>query len=166
MAIPYRGKTQAGETYFVTCNCFQRKRVLQSTRMAMLTVEVLLRFRLDGKYLLHEFVVMPDHFHALLTTVAGTSLEAAVSIIKGGISYRANREFGLRPPLWQSSFVDRRVRDAGEYQRIARYIADNPVKARLCETSQEWPYGSSAMKLDEPPQGLKPIYKQASSSQA
>lgn len=166
MAIPYRGTTRTGETYFVTFNCFQRKRLLQSARMAQLTIELLLHYRSEGKYLLHEFVVMPNHFHALLTSLLSTSLESAVSIVKGSISYRARRDFGLKWELWQTSFVDRRVRDSFEYQRIRKYILENPVKAGLCETAEQWPYSSIGMILDEIPRGLKPVVKRASGSQA
>jgi putative transposase len=163
MAIPYRGATRADETYFITFNCEGRKRLLQSQRMAMLLIDVLLHHRQEQKYLLHEFVVMPDHFHALLTTLDEISLEQAVSIIKGALSYRAKRAFNLRGPIWQTSFVDRRVRNSAEYANIRNYILDNPVKAFLCASRQEWPYSSIAMQLDEVPQRLKPPSKKRES---
>ncbi len=68
MAAPYRGNTGHG-VYFITACTFQKKNLLQSDRMAGLLVEVLLHYRAERKYLLHEFVVMPDHFHLLLTPV-------------------------------------------------------------------------------------------------
>ena len=36
-------------------------------RAARLLVDVLFHYRRQGKFLLHEFVLMPDHFHVLLT---------------------------------------------------------------------------------------------------
>lgn len=161
MTIPYRGSTQSDETYFITFNCDGRKRLLQSQRMATLLVDVLLHHRSERKYRLHEFVVMPNHFHGLVTTIPGTTLEAAVSIIKGAMSFRAKREFSMRSTIWQSSFVDRRVRDALEYRKIRDYILDNPVKAGLCMHREDWPYSSAAMQLDEVPQRLKPSRKGA-----
>jgi putative transposase len=128
MAIPYRGDTQPDETYFITFNCDGRKRLLQSQRMASLLIDVLLHHRSEAKYRLHEFVVMPNHFHGLVTTISGTTLKAAVSIIKGAVSFRAKREFDIGPQIWQTSFVDRRVRDFFEYGKIRDYILDNPVK--------------------------------------
>ena len=35
--------------------------------MADLLLEVIFHYRDQNKYLLHEFVIMPDHFHLLLT---------------------------------------------------------------------------------------------------
>ncbi len=62
------------------------------------------------KYLLHEFVVMPDHFHVLLTPQK--TLERAMQLIKGGFSFRAKKEMGFSGEIWETSFYDHRVRDA------------------------------------------------------
>lgn len=42
------------------------------------------------RYLLHEFVVMPDHFHLILTPT-GITLERAMQCIKGGFSFQLNK---------------------------------------------------------------------------
>jgi hypothetical protein len=55
-----RGNTGYG-CYFITASTFQKRNILQSDRMAGLFLDVLLHYRGQGKYLLHEFVVMPDH---------------------------------------------------------------------------------------------------------
>jgi putative transposase len=159
MAIPYRGTTRAEETYFVTFNCDGKRRLLQSRRMASLVIEVLLHHRSEGKYLLHEFVVMPNHFHGLFTTTKDTSLESAVGIIKGAVAFRAKRDFGLLVPIWQSSFVDTRMRDSSHYQNVRKYIFNNPIKAGFCQRPEEWPYSSIGVTLDEVPQRLKPLAK-------
>lgn len=61
MAAPFRGTTGHG-CYFITASTFQKRNILQSDRMAQFFVDVLLHHRQQGKYLLHEFAVMPDHF--------------------------------------------------------------------------------------------------------
>jgi putative transposase len=50
--------------------------------MANLFVDTLQRYRAQRKYQLHEFVVMPDHFHALLTPAPEILLERAVQLIR------------------------------------------------------------------------------------
>jgi putative transposase len=112
MAAPLRGNTGYG-CYFITAAAFQKRSILQSDKMAGLLVDVLLDYRSQGKYLLHEFVVMPDHFHLLITP--RESLERAMQLIKGGFSFRAKRELGFVHEIWQPSFYDRRVRGAEEY---------------------------------------------------
>jgi REP element-mobilizing transposase RayT len=67
MAAPHRGNT-GFSTYFITAATFQKQSLFQTDRMADLFVQVLLIYRSQHKYLLHEFVLlMPDHFHLLIT---------------------------------------------------------------------------------------------------
>jgi len=107
MAAPHRGNT-GHSAYFITASTFQKRSLFQSERMAQLFIEVLLHYRRQGKYLLHEFVLMPDHFHVLITPAI--TLERALQLIKGGFSFRARKELGFGGEIWQTSFYDRRVR--------------------------------------------------------
>ena len=86
MAAPPRGHT-GHSAYFITASSFQGQSLFQSQRMADLFVRVPFDYRDQNKYLLHEFVLMPNHFHLLITPVL--SLERALQLIKGGFSFRA-----------------------------------------------------------------------------
>jgi hypothetical protein len=55
--------------------------------MAQLLLDVLAENR-KKRFLLHEFVIMPNHFQLLLTPAAGVPLEKALQLIKGGFSFR------------------------------------------------------------------------------
>src|SRR6266702_3985947 len=88
-AAPPRGNT-GHSVYFITASTFQKRRLFQSERMAQLFIEVLLHYRRQGKYLLHEFVLMPDHFHVPITPAI--TLERALQLIKGSFSFRARKE--------------------------------------------------------------------------
>lgn len=155
MAIPYRGRTGQG-TYFITASTFLKQNVLQTGRMANLFIDVLEHYRDQGAYLLHEFVVMPNHFHLLITP--NTSLERSMQLIKGGFSFRAKRELEFCGGIWQTSFYDRRVRDAREFDAFRFYIHTNPVRRGLVQHGEEYPYSSATGEflLDEVPQRLKP----------
>jgi putative transposase len=124
--------------------------------MAALFVDVLLHYRAQGKYMLHEFVVMPDHFHLLITP--RESLERTMQLIKGGFSFRAKKELGFMHEIWQPSFYDRRVRDAEEYFAFRQYIRLNAVKRELAVKPEDYLYSSAwrGLVLDGAPQRLKP----------
>ena len=158
MTIPYRGRTSES-TYFVTESTYCKQHLLQSERTALLFIEVLYHYRAENKYLLHEFVVMADHFHLLITLGPQITLERAMQFIKGGYSFRARKELGLGGERWQTSFHDRRVRDAMEYQSFRTYIHENPVRRGLLQVAQHYPYSSANPKfaLDGLPQRLKPV---------
>ena len=147
--------TNNAQTYMVTSSTWERRSLFHVDAWAKLLIDTLYRYR-PSAYLLHEFVIMPDHFHALITPL--TSLEKAVQFIKGGFSYRAKKELGSHMEVWQKGFQDHRIRDANDYAVHVSYILNNPVKERLCERSCEFPYSSAytGFELDAVPQGLKP----------
>lgn len=145
-------------TYFINAQTYQRKRLLQSERSARLLLGVLYHYRKASKYLLHEFVVMPNHFHMLITPAPGVTLERALQLIKGRFSFEAGKKFGMGREIWQRSFYDRRVRNLAEYFQSRTYIHANPVEAGLCTEPSEYRYSSAypGFKLDPIPQRLKP----------
>ncbi len=109
-------------------------------------MDVLLRYREQMRYALHEFVIMPDHLHLLLTPGADISLERALQLIKGGFSYRLRKaKTGL---IWQESFTNHRIRDEHDYERHAGYIRMNPVRARLVERPEMYPYSSASARFE------------------
>ena len=140
MAAPPRGSTGRG-VYFITASTFQKQKLFQSERFSLPFIDNLLRYRLERKYLLHEFVVMPNHFHLLITPTL--TLERAMQVIKGGFSYRARKELGFAAEIWQPSYFDRRVRDVDEYFSFKYYIRQNPVKKGLVRVPEEYPYSSA-----------------------
>jgi putative transposase len=158
LTIPYRGQTGRG-TYFITANCYMKQYILQSDRMARLLGDVLYHYRETGKYLLHHFVIMPNHFHLLMTPLGQTTLERAMQYVKGGFTHRAKKELNHSRSIWQTSYFDRRVRNSQEFQDYVAYIHQNPVKGQLCADSKDWPYSCAQAdhELDPLPQRLKPV---------
>jgi putative transposase len=156
MAAPKRGNT-GYSCYFITASTFEKRRLLQSERMARLLIDVLFHYRQQGKFQLHEFVVMPDHFHLLITPVE--TLERAMQPIKGGFSFRVKKELGFCGEVWQKSYHDRRVRDFHEYAAFREYMRENPIRKGLASEASEYLYSSAhpSFNLDGIPQRLKPI---------
>jgi len=140
--------------FFITTITAQRQPIFRHEAAASLLLNTLVHYREQGKYLLHEFVIMPDHLHALLTPGDEISLERAMQFIKGGFSFRLKS----RGPVWQASFSNHRVGDLKDYENHRDYVRMNPVRARLAERPEEYPFSSAAgmIRLDPVPSGLKP----------
>ena len=119
---------QEERTFFVTSVTFGRRSLFETTRMADLLLDVLRQNRRRGRFLLHEFVIMPDHFHLLVTPVAEVPLEKAVQFIKGGFSFRTKRELHFQGPIWQDGFTNHRIKDEDDYERHCKYIASTSAK--------------------------------------
>ena len=93
MAAPRRRNTGFG-TYFITVSAFQRQNLFQTERFSRPFIDALFHYRLQHRYLLHEFVVMPNHFHLLLTPTE--SPERAMQLIKGGFSHAQGKKSDMQ----------------------------------------------------------------------
>ena len=96
------------------------------------------RFR---RYDLHAFVVMSNHVHVLVTPhVDGKKW---LGPLKGFTAHEANRILGRSGRFWQDESYDRLVRDDTEFQRVLRYIENNPVSAGICASPEEFLWSSA-----------------------
>jgi putative transposase len=168
MAIPLRHAnpahiTAGARTFFVTSSICDKRSLLQSDRSAGLFVRVLYEYRAQRKFRLHEFVVIPDHFHTLLTVASDMTIERAVQFIKGGFAVRAGRELGFSAPVWQKGFSEVRIVDVEAFRHAGEYIRNNPVARHLVDAAEQYPYSSAhpGFELDAAPQGLKPSSSEA-----
>ena len=115
----------------------------------------------DGAYLLHEFVVMPDHLHVLLTPSDTVTLEKAMQLIKGGCSFNIHHLRGHAMQIWLPGFHDWTIRDNVDFLAKREYIWMNSVRAGLVGCPEDWPYGSACGKfpLDGMPDPLKSDFR-------
>jgi putative transposase len=151
--------TRAGWTYFVTTNSFQGTFLFQVEQTAEIIIAKIMEYRDRQNYLLHDFVLMPNHLHLIVTPAPGVSLEKAMQLIKGGSSHEIHRVRGNKMEIWQAGFHESSVTSWSEYQKKRDYVQYNPVAAKLVDKAESWAYGSASGRflLDPIPQGLKPI---------
>ena len=92
-------------------------------------------------YELHAWVVMPNHVHLLITPRVDVPI--LLRRLKGVSAREANQLLGQTgQPFWQDESYDHLVRDADEFQRIEKYILQNPVRAGLARSAEEYPWCS------------------------
>jgi len=89
---------------------------------------------------LHAFVLMPDHFHVLITPALDVALEKAMQFIKGGFSFRLKS----KPDVWMRSFNESQIMSEEKFVSCVRYIEENPVRRGLVSTPQAYPFSSAA----------------------
>jgi putative transposase len=137
-------RTARASSYFVTTKCCQGRSLFRVKEIADILLQTILGYRDAGAYLLHEFVIMPNHLHLLLTPGQEASLEKAVQLIKGGSSFRIHRARGHKMELWQAGFFDWTVRDSQDWKAKVAYIHMNPVRAGLVLEPWQWPHSSAS----------------------
>lgn len=86
----------------------------------------------NGKlYELGDFVIMPNHVHALLRPLIVAPVSKLLGAAKGASARRINERIGSHGMLWMDESFDHIVRGMDSLKKFQRYIADNPVKAGL-----------------------------------
>ena len=115
---------------------------LRDERIAQLVEDALLHF--DGtRYRLLEWVIMPNHVHVLIETVAGFPLDGVVHSWKSFTAKQANRILGRSGTFWATDYWDRYIRNDKHLAAAREYIHQNPVKAGLVQRAHEWRWGSA-----------------------
>jgi len=92
---------------------------------------------------------MPDHVHLLIEgTTSAADLKRVAKRLKQGSGQSWKFRTGAR--LWQEGYYDRVLRPGEDPKVVARYIVENPVRARLVAHPAQYPYlGSDVWTLDE-----------------
>jgi REP element-mobilizing transposase RayT len=106
-----------------------------------------------GHYLLHAFVVMPNHVHLLVTPAV--ALPKLTKSLKGITGKRANAMLAMTgSSFWQEESYDHLVRHEREFEKIRNYIEENPVRARLVREANEYWWSSAGWATGGSPADL------------
>ena len=117
-----------------------RHSLFQVTATAELLERTIFDYRSQGRLLLHAFVIMPDHFHALITPAPDVSLEKVMQFIKGGFSFRLKSKLDV----WMRSFNESQIMSKEKFMSCVRYIEENPVRRGLVSTPEAYLFSSAA----------------------
>jgi REP element-mobilizing transposase RayT len=155
-----RWRDELGSEHGVNVDTALRKRIelfldqgygecyLRDSRVAESVQNSFLFF--DGKrYRLTAWVVMPNHTHMLLTPCSGHELSDILHSLKSYTANEANKILRRKGQFWQPESFDRWVRDADHFAKVIAYTENNPVKARLCEKPEDWPFSSAWFRKRE-----------------
>jgi REP element-mobilizing transposase RayT len=141
------GEMSSGQVFAVLDRLLEETRsgpfYLRQPAIADMVVDAI-RYNAEvlGHYVPHAFVIMPNHVHLLLTP--DVALPRLTKSLKGITAKRANVLLGLiGQPFWQEESYDHLVRRDLEFQRIRRYIEQNPVRAGLVPGASQYRWSSA-----------------------
>jgi putative transposase len=99
------------------------------------------------------YCFMPDHLHVLVSTEGGSDLVRLIHGFKqktawwfknreaaGGLKASPTSGSPTVPRLWQKSYYDHVLRKDEDIAAIVRYIVENPVRAGLVTSLDEYPH--------------------------
>ncbi|WP_035615612.1 transposase [Haloferula sp. BvORR071] len=106
--------------------------LLRDPDLARIVARALHHF--DGdRYLLGDFVVMPNHVHVLVGGMDRGRMQLQVGSWKKWTALEINQRTRRKGRFWQTESFDHLVRSESAFERFRRYIGENPAKAKLRE---------------------------------
>ncbi|MBS0657512.1 MAG: hypothetical protein JSR82_04600 [Verrucomicrobia bacterium] len=94
-----------------------------------------------------DFVLLPDHLH-LFCTPAEHPTRCSIEHWTQFWKSRATRELGWSPASWQRKGFHHRLRSLQSYQETWTYMRENPVRAGLTRTFEDWPFRGQVDRLE------------------
>ena len=92
------------------------------------------------------YCLMPNHVHLIVVPSDIDGLRATFANAHRRYARRINTRYRWSGHLWQGRF-GAVVMDEAHLAHAARYVALNPVRARLCDRAQDWPWSSARAHL-------------------
>ncbi len=134
------------ETFFVTKTVHPKKPALDElTREIVVSA---LQFALETQRIyLGAFVVMPDHWHALIALIEPWTLPKFMHTMMSFVGARTQSHLNANGTRWQDGYYDTLVKTGKQFSYVMDYIEENPVAKGLVEHREQWT-ASSAHRRD------------------
>ena len=140
--MPRRGRIEyPGTTYHIYSRGHRRSRVFRRQEDYIFFLTDLERLSREHNARVLSFCLMPNHPHLCLRT-DGDPISVLMQRLNLRHAKYFNRSYRLRGPLNESRYKAEVVGREDYLLKLVRYIHLNPVKARLAQTLDEWPYTS------------------------
>ena len=156
--MEYRRLWQPGGTYFFTVNLLKR----QGNDLLVRNIDLLRNSVKSVKhkhpFLIHGWVVLPDHIHCIIELPENDSdfatrwrlIKINFSKSLPSLEYRSKvrKERGERG-IWQRRYWEHLIRDEKDFANHMDYVHINPVKHGLVKQVCEWPYSTFLHLVDK-----------------
>ena len=142
------------DLHFITCSCYRRQAQLRTAKRRDLFLKILEETRRKCHFVVHGYVVMPEHFHLLITEPEIGDPSVVMKVIKQRFARQVSRLRTKRvpaeiafwdvtpDPVWQKRFYDFNVWTERKRVEKLRYMHRNPVKRGLVEQPDQWRWSS------------------------
>ena len=130
-----------GEFVHVTARALSEERLFRTHADALLFLRILAQVVPRHVAGVEAYCLMSTHVH-LLVAVCDGDLSALMRDLNGRYVRVFNKRHGRRGPLLDRRFQTTVIRDDDHALTCIRYIARNPVEARLCDREGDWRWSS------------------------
>jgi putative transposase len=133
-------------TFFVTKSLSPKRPLLDIKAQQLITDSF--RYALEhGRIYLRAFVVMPDHWHALFALRNPWTLPRFMHSMMSHVAAETSSHLARHGSGWQDGYYETQIKTGLQFEYVAHYIEQNPVKKEFVERAEEW-LASSAARTD------------------
>ena len=143
-----------GQLHFITGSCYRRQPLLHTARRRDLFLRIFEHTRRKYRFVVHGYVIIPEHFHLLITEPEAGDPSVVMKVLKQRFSRQVKKlrkptapaQIALwdyaPEPVWQRRFYDFNVWSERKRIEKLRYMHRNPVKRGLVEQPEQWRWSS------------------------
>ena len=133
--------------YFITFCTHNRIRCLACDEIHSGLIRFAQRAECDFNVAVGRYVIMPDHIHLFIRGGADFSLGRWIGLLKRSLA-RTAKLSRANGQVWQEGFFDHVLRSDESYSQKWNYVRENPVRAGLVNSPEEWPYQGEIVYID------------------
>jgi REP element-mobilizing transposase RayT len=129
--------------FFVSKCLAPRKPLLHLPQAGEIIGSALTHYAKIEKMNVAAWVVMPDHWHALVGVPFGETLPQLMSSLQRWFGRQFGDWLASHGTAWQDGYHETRIRSARQFGFACDYIEENPVRAGLVAVRDEWSFSSA-----------------------
>lgn len=135
---------QSKGLYLLSATCYEHRAWIGQTdgRMDRFSAD-LLETLLAGSLRIDAWVVLPNHYHAVVLTEYFPALLHALGRLHGRSSFMWNRQDDARGRKVWFNVLERAITDDAHHLRAIHYLHNNPVKHGHAKKWDEWKWSSA-----------------------
>lgn len=147
-----RRRYDTGHIHFITSSCYHRRAYLNTPEKRDLFLQILEHVRRRYDFIVVGYVVMPEHFHLLITEPERGTQSTVMQVLKQRFARCILRDDVSRHTelwkstaaahFWQKRFYDFVVLSEEKKIEKLRYIHRNPVRRGLVASPEQWRWSS------------------------
>ena len=139
--MPRGLRVQAPGVYHVTTQGLSSRGLFVTADARKLFLRLLAGVTARYSLRIHAYCVMTTHYHLLLTTT-DDDLARSMQWLNGVFGALLNAIEHDRGHVFGGRYSSTPILSDAHFKEVVRYIALNPVRARICADAADWPWGS------------------------
>ena len=133
---------EEGYPFFITTVTYKKLPIFVSKKNCQILLIALEFFKLTLDYKIFAYCLMPDHLHLIIQATGKYDPSYIMKMIKGNFARKYNKMHSKQGEVWQAGFYDTGLRNINMLLQKIEYIHNNPVRAMIAASPDEYPFSS------------------------